>query len=178
MEQTKKEVITYDYRTIRVKREMELMAVDAYEALGWQSVFSSVAEGSIFSVNLSFKRDRKVPDKQNLLKLQEKVDSTLNAIETLREQKRTAGTTSSLSVGIAGALTFGGGLSMALMLGVGSVGFMAGGVALGVIGVGICLFAYPIYKKVKKNKFAKTEPLLENEFNRLADICQEANLAG
>ena len=172
MEATR-EGITYDYKTIRVKRNMETMASDAYESLGWQPVNSSIAEGFIFNVNLSFKRDRKIEDKQKLLKLQEKVDSTLSNIETLQDRKRSAGTTPALSVGVAGALVLGGGMSMVMLLG-GALGFMIGGIALGIVGMGICALAMPVYKKTKKKQFAEIESALENEFNKLADICEEA----
>lgn len=168
-----KEIITYDYKTVRVKREMEAMTTDAYENLGWELVGSSLAQGAIFHVNLSFKRDRKIADKQNLLKLQEKIDCTLQNIEVLQNKKRTAGSIPALTTGIAGTLTFGGGMSMVLVLGE-TLGCLIGGIALGVVGIGIALLALPIYKKIRKHRLAKIEPILEDEYNRLADICEEA----
>lgn len=172
-----KEVITYDYKTISAKREMETMTIDAYENLGWEFVGSSVSGRAIFHVNLSFKRDRKIANKQNLLKLQEKVDSTLQNIEVLQNKKKTVGGTPALSTGISGALVFGGGMSMVMTLGIsaGAVvsGWLAGGIILGVVGIGVALFAWPIYKRVRKNGLAKIEPMLENEYNRLADFCEQ-----
>jgi len=170
-----REVITYDYKTITVKRQMETMAADAYENLGWEFIGSSLAGGSIFNVNLSFKRDRKIADKQKLLKLQERIDNTLQHAEALLGKKRTAGMIPALTVGIAGALIFGGGMSMVLTL-IETVGFVIGGVALGIAGLGVALLAWPIYKKVRKTTLAKIEPILEDEFNRLADICEEARV--
>jgi len=169
-----REIVTYDYKTIVVRRDMEAMTVDAYENLGWEFVGGSTAGGAIFHVNLSFKRDRKIEGKQNLLKLQERVDGTLQNIEALQNKKKSAGSVPSLTTGIAGALTFGGGMSMAMLLGVETIGFMVGGIALGVLGMAIALFAWTIYKKVKKSSLRKIEPLLENEYNRLADLCEEA----
>jgi hypothetical protein len=163
--------VTYDYRTIKVKREMETMAEDAYANLGWELTGSSIADGAIFHVNLSFKRDRKIEGKAKLLKQQEKADNILLNIESLQNAKRTAGNIPALSVGIAGALTLGGSMSMVMMLE--GVGFMAGGIALGLVGIGICLLALAVYKKVRKSKTARISPILESEFDKLADVCEE-----
>jgi hypothetical protein len=168
---TNENAITYDYKTIKVKREMETMAADSYANLGWELTGSSVAEGAIFHVNLSFKRDRKIEGKAKLLKLQEKADNILLNIESLQNGKKTAGNIPSLSVGIVGALTLGGGMSMVMMLE--GVGFMVGGIALGLVGIGICLLAFAVYKKVRKTKLAKINPILESEFDKLADVCEE-----
>ena len=65
-------VISYDYKTIKVKRNIETLVCDTYENLGWQLTNTSSVEGSIFYVNLSFKRDRKVQNKVELLKLDRK----------------------------------------------------------------------------------------------------------
>lgn len=171
--ENKREVITYDYKTIRIKREMEAMAADAYENLGWELVGSSIADGAIFHVNLSFKRDRKIAEKQKLLTLQEKVDGILLNIETLQSKKKAAGVTPSITVGILGALTFGGGMAMVMELGAQAVGYMVGGIAIGVVGLGICALAWLVHKTVKRRKSAKITPILETEYNKLADACDE-----
>lgn len=165
--------ITYDYKTIKIKREMETMTADAYANLGWEMTGSSVAEGAVFHVNLSFKRNRKIENKAQLLKLQEKIDSILLNIETLQNNKKTAGVIPSITVGIIGALTFGGGMSMTMLLE--EIGYIIGGIAIGLTGIGIGLLAWAIYKKTKRNKISKLNPILESEYDKLADVCEEAH---
>lgn len=172
--ENKNEVTINDYKTISVRRQMEMMTADAYECLGWELVGSSVSERAIFSVNLLFKRERRIANKRNLLELQEKVDSSLKKIETLQKKKKNAGLTSALTTGIIGTLTFGGGMSMIMELGIDTVGYMIGGIALGVVGLGICALAWLVNKKVRRNKIVKIDPLLEIEYNKLSDICEEA----
>lgn len=174
METKKNEVLSYDYRTIRVRRQMETMTQDAYEALGWEMVGSSVSEGGIFHVNLSFKRDRKIANKQELLKKQEKIDAILMNIEILQNKKKHGGMAPGITTGIIGTLTLGGGMSMVLELAVGgAVGWMIGGIALGVVGIGICGLAWLIGTKAKQRRIQKIDPILESEFNKLADLCEE-----
>lgn len=166
-------VITYDYKTIKVKREIETLVCDTYENLGWELTNTSASEGSIFYVNLSFKRNRKAENKVELLKLQERADAVIASIENLQSKKKNSGLASALTVGIVGTLTFGGGMSMTMVLS--GVGYLIGGIALGLVGAGICALAYPIFKKVNKSKSAEIQPILESEFDKLADICEQAS---
>lgn len=164
--------LIYDYKTIKVKRNIETLVCDTYENLGWELTNTSSVEGSIFYVNLSFKRNRKIENKVELLKLQEKADSVISSIESLQNQKKNAGMAGALSTGIVGALIFGGGMSMSMLLN--GVGFMIGGIALGLVGAGVCALAYPLFKKVNKKKNTALQPLLESEFDKLGDICEHA----
>lgn len=169
----KENVFSYDYKTVRIKREMETMLIDAYEVLGWEVTGTSMSDGSLFHVNVSFKRDRKIENKKELLKLQDKIDSVLSNIEKLQKSKKQAGFPEAITIGTIGALTFGGGLSMTMTLK--GVGFMIGGIALGVVGAGICALAYVINKSIKKRKCAKITPILESELDKLADLCESAS---
>lgn len=171
----KNEVVTYDYKTVRVKREMETMTIDSYENLRWEFVGSSISYGgTALWVNLSFKRDRKIDGKQSLLRLQERVDASLANIETLKAKKSKAGFIAAMSTGIGGALVFGGGISMILVGGTTPIGWLIGGIILGVVGAVICAAAYPMNKKLRQNATASIDPRLEEEYNRLSDTCEEA----
>lgn len=165
-------VISYDYKTIKVKREIETLVCDTYENLGWELTNTSSVEGSLFYINLSFKRDRKTANKVELLKLQERADNVIATIENLQKKKKTAGLGASISTGVVGALTFGGGMSMCMVLS--GIGYMIGGIALGIVGAGICALAYPIFKNINKKQSVKIQPILESEFDKLADICEQA----
>ena len=169
----KENVFSYDYKTVKTKREMETMLIDAYEVLGWEVTNTSMSEGSLFHVNVSFKRNRKIENKKELLKLQDKIDNLLANIEKLQKSKKSAGTVEAVSIGTLGALTFGGGLSMTMTLS--GVGFMIGGIALGAVGAGICALAYFINKAIKKRSIAKITPILESELDKLADLCENAS---
>ena len=164
--------ISYDYKTIKVKREIETLVCDTYENLGWELTNTSSVEGSIFYINLSFKRDRKVSNKVELLKLQEKADNIILNIQNLQAKKKNAGMVGALSTGIVGTLAFGGGMSMTMLLK--GVGFMLGGIALGIVGAGVCALAYPIFKKINRKQQAQIQPILESEFDKLADVCEQA----
>ncbi len=166
-------VVSYDYKTLKVKREIEVLVCDTYENLGWELTNTSSSEGSLFYINLSFKRDRKVGNKVELLKLQERADSVIASIENLQRKKKSAGLGASISTGAIGTLIFGGGMSTCMLLN--GVGFMLGGIALGIVGAGVCALAYPLFKKINKKQSSNIQPILESEYDKLADICEQAS---
>ena len=166
------QAIIYDYKTIKVKRSIETLVCDTYENLGWELTNTSSAEGSLFYINLSFKRNRKIENKVELLKLQEKADNIIATIENLQNKKKNSGFTPALTTGIVGTLIFGGGMSMCMLLK--GIGYMIGGIGLGLVGVGICALAYPLFKNINKKKNIQIQPLIESEFDKLADICEQA----
>lgn len=166
------EAITFDYKSIKVKREMETIVSDVYENLGWELTSSNTAEGSPFDVILSFKRNRKINNKINLLKIQQQIDLALNEIQVFQRKRKSAGTVTGITIGTAGVLTFGGGLSMTLCLS--GIGFLIGGVALSVVGVGIGVFGWWLAKKVKKIRSENITPIIESQLDNLSELCETA----
>ena len=165
--------ITYDYKTVRVKRSMEAMLTDAYENLGWEVTNTQMAEASLNAVNVSFKRDRKIANKSELNKLQLKIDASLEKLEKLQQAKKNAGVASGVTTGVVGALTLGGGMSMVMVLS--GIGYLIGGIALGVVGIGIMLLGWLVHNKVQKKKLTKLEPLFQAELDKFSELCEEAN---
>lgn len=164
---------SYDYKTVRVKRETETMLCDAYATLGWEVVNTTMADGSLSSVNVSFKRDRKTENKAELLRLQSKIDSVIASIEKLQASKKRAGVPEAVTLGTVGALMLGGGMSMVMAFG-GGTALIAGGIALGVVGIAVGLSGWLVHSKVHSKKLSKIEPMLESEYNKLSDLCDEA----
>lgn len=88
----------------------------------------------------------------------------LQALDAGVSKKATA---AALAVGVVGALIMGAGMSLA-MSGLGKVFgnlAMPAGIAAGVVGIGILVFAYPLYKRVLKKEREKIAP----EILRLTD---------
>lgn len=164
--------ITYDYKTVKARRDMEVVVCDSYQVLGWELTSSSVAEGSPSYVNLSFKRDRKIANKIQLLKEQEKIDNNLSNIDILQISKKSAGWTAGVCLGILGTLVFGSGMS--IIMTIGGLGGTIAGVVLGVAGAGVVCLAHFLRKLIRHRKVSKINPILEVEFDKLAEACEKA----
>lgn len=167
-----KTVTSYDYKTVRVRRETESMLCDSYSVLGWEVVNTTLASGTLTHVNVSFKRDRKIKNKSELLKLQSRIDSTILNIEKMQVAQKNAGVPEAITVGTIGTLTLGGGMSMVMTLS--GVLYTIVGSVIGVVGIGIGLLGWLTYNKVHTKKLTKLEPLIETEFSKLSDLCDEA----
>ena len=79
-------------------------------------------------------------------------------MEQLRKLDRDAekpGTIVAIVLGVFGMLVFGGGLSLALVW---TDTLLAGGIVLGIVGIGIMAAALPIYKMVTKKQREKIAP--------------------
>ena len=79
-------------------------------------------------------------------------------MEQLRKLDRDAekpGTIVAIALGVFGMLVFGGGLSLALVW---TDTLLAGGIVLGIAGIGIMTVALPVYKVVTKKQREKIAP--------------------
>lgn len=164
--------IVFDYKTARVKRETETMLTDAYATLGWEVTATTMADASLSYINVSFKRDRKIAHKAELNHLQTKLDGCIAKIEKLTAAQKNAGLPEALTIGTVGAVALGGGISMAVALE--GVGFIVGGVMLGVVGIALGLLGWLVHGKVKKKKLAKLEPAIAEEYDKVSSACEEA----
>ena len=63
-------------------------------------------------------------------------------------------------------------MSMSMLLN--GLGYMIGGIALGIFGLGVCAVAYPLFKKINKKNNSEIQTLIESELDKLADICEQA----
>lgn len=171
MAKTNEQVITYDYKTIKVKRDMENVVCDSYQVLGWELTSASVAEGAPTCVNLAFRRNRKIENKAQLLKMQERIDNSISNIELLQKSKKSAGWAQGITLGIIGTLVMGGGMSLVMTLG-GSVGISLG-IILGVAGIGIIILSHFLRKYLHRKTSLKLNPIIDTEFDKLAEHCEK-----
>ncbi|MGN1100150.1 MAG: hypothetical protein ACI4S9_07360 [Christensenellales bacterium] len=170
---TRERAVTYDYKTVKVKREAEAMYCDVYANFGWELTNSRMADASLTSVYLSFKRDRAIGKKPELIKISAAADASLNKISALQRKKRDAGTAWGVSVGTIGVLTFGGGMSMCLLLK--GTGYLIGGIGLGLLGAALCAAGFFLYKRINGKAEAELAPKIETETDKVSCLCEEAN---
>lgn len=170
MEQAKEQIIVYDYKTIKVRRDIENVAEDSYKVLGWELTSSSVAEGAPTYVNLSFRRDRKIENKAQLIKQQEKIDMALSNIELLKKSQSSAGWAQSVTTGILGTLILGGGMS--LIMTIGEIGATIAGVVMGIAGIGVVILSHFLRKHINRKTSLKLNPIINLEYDKLAEACE------
>lgn len=169
-----KEFYSYDYLEVEVNNTNAPEIMDCYESLGWETIGSdNYVENRSLKSTLNFKRDRKIKNKEQLLRQQAKLDDTFANIKTLEKKKKETPNIVSMILGIIGSLILGGGMSMCLVLG-GAIPMVCG-VIVGIIGIGVCAVNYPIYKKLLAKKSTKINPLISKKKEEIATICETAH---
>lgn len=79
--------VAYEYTEMTVKRSMEAVYADSYESFGWSVGGTSTPVGKVDSITMKFKRDRKIPNKAELTRLQRQFDAYVGEIVSLEQSK-------------------------------------------------------------------------------------------
>ncbi len=168
-----REFCSCDYMTVEVERQDAAERMDSYEALGWQLIDSRDTGFSMGHVSLNFKRDRKIRNKTQLVRLQNKLDDAFESMRLLETQKGKSSSAFGISFGTVSTLIFGGGMCLCL-LNPASLPLMIAGCAIGALGIALCGANFPICKKLRRSAEGKLNPLIAKKREEAASICEEA----
>ena len=163
--------VGFEYLEISAKRSMESMYVDGYRNFGWEFEGASAQEAGSGAVRLKFKRDRRIPSKAELTRLQRNFDSCVAELKALERAKRTQGMIAALTVGILGTALIAGSTFAAvstppnlwLMILLAVPGFLG------------WILPYFLYRAVVRRKTVQIEPLIEQTYDEINDICQKGS---
>lgn len=169
-----KEFYSYDYLTVEVNGKNASEIMDSYESLGWEIIGSdNFMENQSLKSTLNFKRDRKIKNKEQLLRQQAKLEDAYANVKILEKKKKESANIFAMVFGVLGALIFGGGMSLCMVIG-GTIPMICG-VIVGIIGIAVCAINYPIFKKMLNKKSAKINPLISKKKEEIAVICETAH---
>ena len=166
-----KDFVSYEYRTVSVKAKDQARVMDLYEAFGWEVTGTSPA---LDGITLSLKRDRHIPHKQELVKLERQAEDTFARIGGLERSKTQGASVFSYIFGCIAVLILGGGMSL-VMLVEGSIPALVGGIVLGIIGIVLCGVNYPIYKRLASQKTKALLPVIDETEEKLANLSERGN---
>lgn len=166
-----KDHVSYEYRTVSAKAKDQTKVIDLYEAFGWEVTGTSPA---VNSVTLSLKRDRHIPHKQELVKLERQAEDTFAALGGLERAKTRGASVFAYIFGCVAALVLGGGMCLCMLV-EGSVPAFAGGIVLGLAGIALCGVNYPIYKKLAEKKTRSLLPVIDETEEKLANILERGS---
>lgn len=82
-------------------------------------------------------------------------ESKMDLLRKLDRDVTKPGTIWSIIIGVIGCLIFGGGMSLVMVAG---ESFMAAGIVLGLVGIGIMAAAVPLYKKITEKERERIAP--------------------
>lgn len=165
------DAITYDYLTIDTQGKNAYEVIDGYHALGWEVI---KRESSFLSSTVDLRRNRKVKNKEQLNRLQVKLDDCLNSVKVMEKTKTQTATVAALILGIIGTLIFGGGMSMFMTWQNPEVWVYIVGGALAAVGVVPCALAYFVFSKIRAKKTLAVNAQIEQKRDEMAQLCADA----
>ncbi|MFV0484800.1 MAG: hypothetical protein ACK5MU_01030 [Candidatus Saccharimonadales bacterium] len=160
--------VGYEYKEVTIKQSLEQVYADGYANFGWE--IEDRAMGlPVGSVTLKMKRDRKIRNKAELVRLQRKFEADVEEIDALERSKYTMASVVAYVVGVIGA---------AFMAG--SVFAITGGSVVWCIIFAIPAFIgwilpYFLYKKIVRNKTAEANSFIESKYDDVYEVCEKAS---
>jgi len=162
----KEDYIIYEYISIKVRKDLESMYIDCYENFGWIHTKNSSKQDYYINanpnentVNLNFKRNRNIKNKETLNALQQKCETTFLKVDELERAPQSIATMYSLIIGIFAA----GFIAISVFMAIRNIWRAA--IICGIIGIIGCIFSYPVYKKVIEKKEMETKNKIDEQYN-------------
>jgi len=168
MSESKNNFIAYEYKEISVRRDMETVYVDAYPSFGWK-LEGTGHSLSVGNVNLKFKRNRKLPNKAELTRLQREFESQVKEIEKLEESKLITPSAVAYGIGIIGSAFMAGAM----------FSYLASNLPLCII-LAIPAFIgwiipYFAYQKITQKKIEQVTPMIDQQYDVVYEVCEKAS---
>lgn len=160
---------SYEYARTTVKADLAQVAVDCYESLGFELTGQRTSTPG-GQVTLSFRRSRKVQSKAQLSKIQRTMDDTLAHITDLEAQKTKKATSQAIGMGTLSALVLGVGMCCSMIW----TNLMIIGIVVGILGIVGCVLTWMRFRKTCAAETARINPQIEDAYDRLATLCEEA----
>lgn len=164
--------IGYEYHSILVPRQMESVYTDGYENFGWirEDIPAPTDKGTANdTVNIKFKRDRKIRNKAELTRLQRQFDACAAEITTLERSRYAHATITAFTIGLIGCAFLGGATFSYL------AGLIPLMVILAVPGFIGWILPYFCYHGVLGKRGSQIAPLVEKKQDEIYDVCEKAS---
>ena len=159
--------VGFEYLEVSAKRSMESMYVDGYRNFGWKFEGASAQEAGSGAVRLKFKRDRRIPSKAELTRLQRQFEACAHEIEALERSKTTAASIAAFPIGLVGSAFLGGAVFAYLA---GSLPLM---VVLAIPGFLGWIVPYFCYRKLCSSRERQIIPLVEQKNDEIYAVCEQ-----
>ena len=166
----KNRFVGYEYLKIPVRRSMAPVYADGYENFGWELEGTEEQPGKLAldTVSMKFKRDRRLSNKAELIRLQRNFDACVSEILSLEASKRIRASAAAYTVAIAGTVF------MACSVFAVTAGNPVLCMILAIPALIGWIVPYFLYNALEKKKTAQVMPLIDQMYDELYTVCEKA----
>ncbi len=161
----------YEYTEVMVRRDMLSVISDAYESFGWKLVSAAEADAYAQATGklvLKFRRDRKIRNKAELVRLQSRFDACLESIEHLEIRKTCLPSAVAYGIGILGVLCTACAVFCAISADLTACILTSIPGALGL------MLPHPLHSRLLKKRSIKIMPMIDEKYDEIFGICEKA----
>ena len=162
--------IGYEYKEVAVNRDIKGVYADAYPNFGWALEGSSTSVIGISTVNLKFKRDRKIRNKAELTWLQRQFESNVREIEKLEQSKTMTASIVAYTIGLVGTAFMAGSVFAVLANMIPLCVILAIPAFLGWV------LPYINFNKLRAKRTEAVTPLIDQQYDAIYDVCEKAHI--
>lgn len=164
--------VAYEYQEHTVEQRYASYYEGGYGYFGWQ-VETQQPHGVELQgrETLRLKRDRHIPNKTELTRLQRQFEAIMEDVRRLEHSSEHLATMAALGCGMAGTV-FMGGSTFAITAAAPIVWLCA---VLAVPGFILWGAAYPLYRYVQKRRAREVQPLVEGKLDEMYEVCEKAS---
>lgn len=167
----RREFAAYEYKEINVRDDQASFYLDCYENFGWQQDENFPIQESNGRVNLKLKRNRRIINKVELVRLQRQFEADMEDLSVLEKSKATRAQIASITVGVLGTACMAG--SVFAVTAAQPVIWLC--VLLAVPAFAGWISPYFIYRKLKEKKTREVTPYIDEKYEEIYAICEKGN---
>ena len=165
------EYVGYEYKRLSVDCGKASMYIDAYANFGWLQDELTPAKQFAGAVALNLKRDRKFPNKAELIRLERHFEACMDEIDTLEKTETRNASIYSIIVGLIGTAF----ITASVFSVTAESPVIWLGVAFGIPGMIGWALPYRLYIRLTKKREAEVAPLIERKYDEIHGICEKGN---
>lgn len=162
----------YDYRSVSVKPSMVSLYTEAYKCFGWVLIYTDEQDqkpASAGKTTLEFRRGSKIRNKGELTRLQRNFDACANEICQMEESKTDTASKAGFGASIVGSVF----MCCSVLLSIASQAAVS--ILMAIPGIFGWLSSGFLYNAVVKKKTEEVDPLIEQKYDEIHQVCQKAN---
>lgn len=163
--------IGYEYKTITVSQQMKSVYIDGLSNYGWILDSEPTSALTVGQITLRLKRDRKLINKVELIRLEQQFDSLVKEVVSLESKKTALASVVAYSIGVIGCV-FMAGAVFAISA---PVPNMLLSVVFGILGLITWILPYFCFSFIKRKKTLASNELIEKKYDEIYTSCENGN---
>lgn len=164
-------MILYEYKDLTVEETKQSLYRDAYVNFGWESIESKHTATLPGKVDLHFRRDRKILNRAELIRLQRNFEACMETLEKLEHVRDRSPKAYAIGLGLIGTVLVAG----AVFAVTAPQPLILPAVVMAVPGFLGWILPGFLYRFLRKKHSQRVEPLMDAVYDEIYEVCEKGH---